>query len=137
MKVINKSRKIIAIAGEPLLPGNDMELPKGYDKHPSIVDYLKSGVLADATKASVGNGEAASGLSDEERAKIANEAIAKYKAEQEAIARAQAEKKAEIGAVKSMKKDELLTKAAGMGVEVADDDKVDALKEKIIAALNQ
>lgn len=137
MKVINKSRKIIAIAGEPLLPGNDMELPEGYDKHPSIVDYIKSGVLSDAAKASVGNSEAASGLSDFERAKIAEDAIARYKAEQEAIARAQAEKKAEIEAVKSMKKDELLTKAVGMGLEVADDDKVDALREKIIAALNQ
>ena len=29
MKVTNKSRKIIAINEEPLLPGTDMELPEG------------------------------------------------------------------------------------------------------------
>ena len=27
MKIINKSRKIIGINGEPLLPGADLELP--------------------------------------------------------------------------------------------------------------
>ena len=37
----------------------------------------------------------------------------------------------------SMKKDELLTKAAGMGLEVSDDDKVETLKEKIIAELSK
>ena len=36
-----------------------------------------------------------------------------------------------------MKKDELLTKAAGMGLDVKDDDTVDTLKEKILAVLNQ
>ena len=137
MKVVNKSRKIIAIDGEPLLPGKDMELPKGYDKHPAIVDYLKEGVLADAAKVSAGNSEASGGLSDLERAKIAEEAIAKYKAEQKALAEAQAAKEAEIKAVKTMKKAELLTKAVGMGLEIADNDGVEVLKEKIIAALEQ
>lgn len=137
MKVINKSRKIIAIAGEPLLPGNDMELPEGYDKHPSIEDYLKSGVLVDAAKASTGNSEASGGLSDEERAKIAEEAVAKYKAEQEALAAAQAEKDAEIKAVNKMKKEELIMKAVGMGIEVSDSDTADAIKGKILDQLNQ
>ena len=36
-----------------------------------------------------------------------------------------------------MKKDELLTKAAGMGLEVNDDDKVETLKKKIIAELSK
>ena len=41
MKIINKSRKIISIGGMALLPGKTMELPKGVEKHPSILDYLK------------------------------------------------------------------------------------------------
>lgn len=138
MKVINKSRKIIAIAGEPLLPGNDMELPEGYDKHPSIVDYLKSGVLADTAKANIGNGDAVSGMSDEERAKIAEDAINQYKAEQEALAAAQAKKEADIKSVKSMKKKEdLILKAMGMGIEVSDSDSADIIKEKILDQLDQ
>ena len=36
-----------------------------------------------------------------------------------------------------MKKPELLTKAAGMGLEVKDDDTVEILKEKILAALDK
>ncbi len=135
MRIINKSRKIVSINGEPLLPGNTVELDKGMEKNPVVAHYLAKGIVADADKAAVAG--APEGISDFERAKIAEEAVAKYKAEQETIARAQKEKKAEIEAVKSMKKDELLTKAVGMGVEVSDDDKVDALREKIIAALNQ
>ncbi len=134
MKVTNKSRKIIAINGEPLLPGTDMELPEGFQQHPAIIDYLKKGILVDSEKA-VASSE--NGISDFERAKIAEEAIARYKEEQAAIAAAQAEKEAEIKAVQSMKKPELLTKAAGMGLEVKDDDTVEILKEKILAVLNK
>ena len=43
----------------------------------------------------------------------------------------------EIKAVKTMKKDDLLTKAVGMGLEVTDDDTVDTLKEKIVAELSK
>ena len=56
---------------------------------------------------------------------------------QEKAAKAAASKEAEIKAVNTMKKDELLTKAAGMGLEVNDDDKVETLKEKIIAELSK
>ena len=119
MKVTNKSRKIIAINGEPLLPGTDMELPESFQDHPSIIDYLKKGILVDSEKAAASS--AGNGISDFERAKIAEEAISRYKEEQAAIAAAQAE----IKAVQSMKKPELLTKAAGMGLEVKDDDTVD------------
>lgn len=135
MRVVNKSRKIISIAGEPLLPGKSMELPEGYDTHPSIVDYLDNGTLVDAAKASSTAG--CGGLSDEEREKIATEAVAKYKAEQEALAAAQAEKDAEIKAVNKMKKEELITKAVGMGIEVSDSDTADAIKGKILDQLNQ
>lgn len=137
MRIVNKSRKIISIAGEPLLPGKSMELPEGYDKHPSIVDYMAEGMLVDAAKASTDSGTGVGGISDEEKAKIAEEAVAKYKAEQEAIAAAQAEKDAEIKAVNKMKKEELITKAVGMGIEVSDSDTADAIKGKILDQLNQ
>lgn len=135
MKIINKSRKIIGINGEPLLPGKDMVLPDGMEKNPCVADYLAKGIVADADKDT--QNTAADGVSDFERAKIAEEAIAKYKAEQEALAAAQAEKEAEIKAVKGMKKDDLLKKAAGMEIEVKDDDTAETVREKILAALEQ
>lgn len=135
MKVTNKSRKIIAINEEPLLPGTDMELPEGFQNHPVIIDYLKKGIFVDSEKAAVSSTD--NGLSDFERKRIAEEAVARYKEEQTAIAEAQSKKETEVKAVQSMKKPELLTKAAGMGLEVKDDDTVEILKEKIFAALGK
>ncbi|MCX4351714.1 MAG: hypothetical protein OSJ60_08755 [Lachnospiraceae bacterium] len=134
MNIINKSRKIISINGEPLLPGVTMNLGEGMEKHPAIADYLERGVIADASKAAAPSADS-TGISDFERAKIAEEAIAKYKAEQEAAAQAKAEKEAEIKAVKTMDKDALITKALGMGIDVSDSDTKDTLKEKIFKAL--
>lgn len=133
MKIINKSRKIIGINGEPLLPGATVELPDGAESHPVIANYIKKGIVADAEKTSdkVDSGS----ISDFERAKIAEEAIAQYKKEQEELLAAQAAKEEEIKAVQSMKKADLQTKAVGMGLEVNDDDTVETLREKIIAAL--
>ena len=135
MKVINKSHKIIGIGGEPLLPGYAMELTGGQLENPVIAGFLESGILVDSSMDVPGS--PSGGLSDFERQKIAEEAIAQYKREQEAAASAQAAKQAEIREVKNMKKDELLTKAAGMGLDVKDDDTVDTLKETILAVLNQ
>lgn len=131
MKIINKSRKIIGINGEPLLPGADLELPEGMETHPVISYYLEKGIVVDSQNVSA---EENTGISDLDRARIEEEAIAKYKAEQEKAAKA---KEAEIKAVKTMKKDDLLTKAVGMGLEVTDDDAVDTLKEKIVAELSK
>lgn len=131
MKIFNKSRKIIGINGEPLLPGADLELPEGMETHPVISYYLQKGIVVDSQNVSA---EEKTGISDLEKARIEEEAIAKYKAEQEKAAKT---KEAEIKAVKTMKKDDLLTKAVGMGLEVTDDDTVDALKEKIVAELNK
>lgn len=131
MKIINKSRKIIEINGEPLLPGADLELPEGMETHPVISYYLEKGIVVDSQNVSA---EENTGISDLDRARIEEEAIAKYKAEQEKAAKA---KEAEIKAVKTMKKDDLLTKAVGMGLEVTDDDTVDTLKEKIVAELSK
>lgn len=131
MKIINKSRKIIGINGEPLLPGADLELPEGMETHPVISYYLQKGIVVDSQNVSA---EEKTGISDLEKARIEEEAIAKYKAEQEKAAKT---KEAEIKAVKTMKKDNLLTKAVGMGLEVTDDDTVDTLKEKIVAELSK
>lgn len=131
MKIINKSRKIIGINGEPLLPGADLELPEGMETHPVISYYLEKGIVVDSQNVSA---EENTGISDLDRARIEEEAIAKYKAEQEKAAKA---KEAEIKAVKTMKKDDLLTKAVGMGLEATDDDTVDTLKEKIVAELSK
>ena len=131
MKIINKSRKIIGINGEPLLPGADLELPEGMETHPVISYYLEKGIVVDSQNVSA---EENTGISDLDRARIEEEAIAKYKAEQEKAAKA---KEAEIKAVKTMKKDDLLTKAVGMGLEVTDDDTVDTLNEKIVAELSK
>lgn len=131
MKIINKSRKIIGINGEPLLPGADLELPEGMETHPVISYYLEKGIVVDSQNVSA---EENTGISDLDRARIEEEAIAKYKAEQEKAAKA---KEAEIKAVKTMKKADLLTKAVGMGLEVTDDDTVDTLKEKIVAELSK
>lgn len=131
MKIINKSRKIIGINGEPLLPGADLELPEGMETHPVISYYLEKGIVVDSQNVSA---EENTGISDLDRARIEEEAIAKYKAEQEKAAKA---KEAEIKAVKTMKKDDLLTKAVGMGLEVTDDDTVDTLKGKIVAELSK
>ena len=131
MKIIDKSRKIIGINGEPLLPGADLELPEGMETHPVISYYLEKGIVVDSQNVSA---EENTGISDLDRARIEEEAIAKYKAEQENAAKA---KEAEIKAVKTMKKDDLLTKAVGMGLEVTDDDTVDTLKEKIVAELSK
>ena len=128
MKIINKSRKI---NGEPLLPGADLELPEGMETHPVISYYLQKGIVVDSQNVSA---EEKTGISDLEKARIEEEAIAKYKAEQEKAAKT---KEAEIKAVKTMKKDDLLTKAVGMGLEVTDDDTVDTLKEKIVAELSK
>lgn len=130
MKIINKSRKIIGINGEPLLPGADLELPEGMETHPVISYYLQKGIVVDSQNVSA---EEKTGISDLEKARIEEEAIAKYK-EQEKAAKT---KEAEIKAVKTMKKDDLLTKAVGMGLEVTDDDTVDTLKEKIVAELSK
>ena len=131
MKIINKSRKIIGINGEPLLPGADLELPEGMETHPVISYYLQKGIVVDSQNVSA---EEKTGISDLEKARIEEEAIAKYKAEQDKAAKT---KEAEIKAVKTMKKDDLLTKAVGMGLEVTDDDTVDTLKEKIVAELSK
>ena len=137
MKVINKSRKIIGINGEPLLPGAEIELLAGQETHPVVKFYLEKGILAVSYThlRAHDTPKKCDDISDLERAKIAEAAIAEYKAKQEAIVAAKAEKEAEIKAVKSMKKEELQLKAAALGMEVADDIKAEELKAQILDIL--
>ena len=44
MKVINKSRKIIGINGETLLPGAETELIAGKETHPVVKFYIEKGI---------------------------------------------------------------------------------------------
>ena len=104
----------------------------GQETHPVVKFYLEKGILVDAEDTS----KKSDGISDLEKAKIAEAAIAEYKAKQEAVMDAKAEKVAEIKAVKSMKKEELQLKAAALGLEVADDIKAEDLKAKILDVLN-
>ena len=115
-----------------MLPGADTELLAGQETHPVVKFYLEKGILVDAEDTS----KKSDGISDLEKAKIAEAAIAEYKAKQEAVMAAKAEKVAEIKAVKSMKKEELQLKAAALGLEAADDIKAEDLKAKILDVLN-
>lgn len=64
MKIINKSRKIIGINGEPLLPGADLELPEEMETHPVISYYLQKGIVVDSQNVSA---EEKTGISDLEK----------------------------------------------------------------------
>lgn len=135
MRVTNISRKIISIFGKTLLPGENVKLDNVDESNPTIQFYLQTKVLA------VGNTEAAqpkgSDIGEAERKKIAREAVEKYKQEQEEYRKKAEEREDEIRAVKGMKKkDDLIKKAIGLGLEFADSDSADMLKEKIIHALN-
>lgn len=136
MRVINRSRKIIAIGGEPFLPGTKMDLPEGMEKHPIITYYLKKGVIAEEGTAATPSC-VISEISDTERNRIAEEAIAQYKAAQEAAGEESAKREDELKAVKGMSKDALITKAIGMGLEVNDSDTAPIIRERIIAALSK
>ena len=132
MKVINKSRKVIGINGEPLLPGKTMDLPEGAEKHPAIADYLKKGILVDSAKADM---TVSAVISDSEKARIAEEAIANYKAQQAELEAKRAAKEAEIKDAKGMNKGDLQLKAATMGIKFTDDTKAEDLKKLVVDAL--
>lgn len=136
MRVTNISRKIISIFGKTLLPGENVKLDNVDESNPTIQFYLQTKVLA------VGNAEAAQpkgpDIGDAEREKIAREAVEKYKQEQGEYRKKAEAREDEIRAVKGMKKkDDLIKKAIGLGLEFADSDSADMLKEKIIHALNE
>lgn len=135
MKVTNISRKVISILGKTLLPGEDLRLENGDENNPNIQFYLKNKILS--MNGAAADVSATSAISSGEREKIAREAVEKYKQEQEEYRKKAEEKENEIKAVKGMKKKEdLIKKAIGLGLEFADSDSADVLKEKIIHALN-
>lgn len=135
MKVTNISRKVISILGKTLLPGEDLRLENGDENNPNIQFYLQNKILS--MNGAAADVSATSAISSGEREKIAREAVEKYKQEQEEYRKKAEEKENEIKAVKGMKKKEdLIKKAIGLGLEFADSDSADVLKEKIIHALN-
>lgn len=135
MKVTNISRKVISILGKTLLPGEDLRLENGDENNPNIQFYLKNKILS--MNGAAADVSATFAISSGEREKIAREAVEKYKQEQEEYRKKAEEKENEIKAVKGMKKKEdLIKKAIGLGLEFADSDSADVLKEKIIHALN-
>lgn len=135
MKVTNISRKVISILGKTLLPGEDLRLENGDENNPNIQFYLKNKILS--MNGAAAGVSASSAISSGERERIAREAVEKYKQEQEEYRKKAEEKENEIKAVRSMKKKEdLIKKAIGLGLEFADSDSTDVLKEKIIHALN-
>lgn len=136
MKVTNISRKVISIFGKTLLPGEDLRLENGDENNPNIQFYLKNKILS--MNGAAADVSASSAISSGERERIAREAVEKYKQEQEEYRKKAEEKENEIKAVKGMKKKEdLIKKAIGLGLEFADSDSADVLKEKIIHALNE
>lgn len=141
MRVINVSKKIIGINGDPLLPGESLELPDGYEGKRAIQHYADMGYLADADISVASASSAVSALTDEEKERIREEAVAEYKAqlaaEEKARQAAEAEKTAAIKEVKAMKKDDLAIKAAAMGLDVSDSDTAEVLRNKILAALGE
>lgn len=112
MKIFNKSRKIVGINGNALLPQKEMEIADKMREHPVIKHYLKKGVVEERK------------AEENKKPKNTDENTSDSK-----------EKDAELKSVKAMRKDELFSKALGMGLEVNDDDTVDVLREKIIKAL--
>ena len=135
MKVTNISRKVISIFGKTLLPGEDLRLENGDENNPNIQFYLKNKILS--MNGAAADVSTTAAIRNEERERIAREAVEKYKQEQEEYRKKAEEKENEIKAVKGMKKKEdLIKKAIGLGLEFADSDSADMLKEKIIHALN-
>lgn len=121
MRIRNNSRKIIAIENQPLLPNETVEIEGSLEEHPELSFLFDSGMIVDVDKAS--------GISDEVKNKIIEDAMAGIEAKKKAY-------EEDVKAVSKMKKPELLIKAAGMGIEVSDDETADSIREKIVNALN-
>lgn len=134
MKVTNISRKIISIFGKTLLPGEKVSLPNVDESNPTIQFYVRSNILS--TQDVEAESPATRVMNDSERERIAREAVEQYKQEQEAQRQEAEDKENEVKTVKAMKKKEdLIKKAIGLGIEFGDSDSADVLKEKIINAI--
>lgn len=121
MRIRNNSRKIIAIENQPLLPNETVEIEGSLEEHPELSFLFDSGMIVDV--------DAATHISHEDKMKIIENAMAEVATKKKAY-------EEDVKAVAKMKKPELLIKAAGMGIEVSDDETADSIREKIVNALN-
>lgn len=128
MHITNQSRKVIGIAGEPLLPGDTKEIPEEYINHPSIQEYVKKGVVS--TDQVVTAPFVIHEISDAKKEEIEKAAIARYLAEQQTK-----QTQSETGTIKSTKKSESSKKAKPVEATVTNESTEDQLEEKDIQEL--
>lgn len=117
MKITNIGGKAIAIGGLSLLPGSTAPLPKDFETNPVILFFEQRGLvkLERATEPQPDPEEKGEQKepSGEKRDGLTKEEV--------------------IAAIKDMKRSDLDALAAQVGIEVAPDDTVPSLKEKLTA----
>lgn len=132
----NVSNKIVGGLGESFLPGTSILYTEELKAHPTISFYLSQGILKltdDTSKEEMEN----DGISDEEKKRIAKEAIAAYQKQQEADAAKERQIEESIAAIKKMKKADLEAKAVELGVALTGSDTNEQLQEKLIAKVRE
>lgn len=129
----NVSTKIIGGLGDAFLPGTTVPYTEDLKKHPTVRFYIEKKILKLVDHEQESEEVQDATISDEERKRIAEEAIAEYKKQ---LAENEAKKEA-VAAIKSMKKAELETKAVELGVELTGSETVEQLKEKLISRISE
>lgn len=129
----NISTKIIGGLGDAFLPGTTVPYTEELKRHPAIRFYIEQKILKLVDQENGTEEHQETVVSDEEKKRIAEEAIAEYKKQ---LAESEAKKEA-IAAIKGMKKAELETKAVEFGVELTGSETVDQLKDKLIAHISE
>lgn len=134
----NVSNKIIGGLGESILPGDSILYTDELRRHPAVKFYLSHKILKLTDDAKVEDAEEAPGVSDEEKRRIAQEAVAAYQKELEEKERRERLRQEEILEIKKMKKkSDLEAKAVELGVELTGSDTNEQLQEKLIARVQQ
>lgn len=129
----NVSTKIIGGLGGAFLPGTTVPYTEELKKHPTVQFYIDKKILKLVSHEQDVEEPQATSISDEERRRIAEEAIAEYKKQLEA----EDAKKEAISVIKSMKKADLETKAVELGVELTGSETVEQLKDKLISRISE
>lgn len=134
----NVSNKIIGGLGGSLLPGDIIPYTDKLREHPTVEFYLSHKILR-LTDGAEGEGAAEDpGVSDEEKRRIAQEAVAAYQKELEEREQRERRRQETILEIKKMKKkSELEAKAVELGVELTGSDTNEQLQEKLIAKVQQ
>lgn len=133
----NVSNKIVGGLGESFLPGTSIEYTEELKTHPTISFYLNQGILKLTDGASKEEETESEGVSDEERKRIAEEAVAAYQKQQEEAAAKEHQIEETIAAIKKMKKADLEAKAVELGVTLTGSDTNEQLQEKLISKVRE